>query len=306
MSAATPALAGPVSAPPPAPPAAAAAVFGAGLATGMAGILLAAMVAGLNARVPSLALPDVRGALGWGLDEASWISTAYTAGELTVMPFATWFAVTFSLRRFHGGMLAAVLLLAALVPEVHNLEALIALRYVHGLLSGALIPLLMMAALRFLPPPIRLHGLALYALTATFAPNVALWITSLWVDRVEDWRWAYWHLIPLGALAWSLVMWGIPKMPPALPRLRQGNWPGMVLGIPGLSLLAAGLDQGQRLDWFHSPLIVSMLAAGAVLTALFLLSEWFHPGPFIKLQLLARRNLWLVFVVIFLLLVAMA
>ncbi|MBV5295456.1 MAG: MFS transporter [Curvibacter lanceolatus] len=306
MSAATPALAGPVSAPPPAPPAAAAPVFGARLATGMAGILLAAMVAGLNARVPSLALPDVRGALGWGLDEASWISTAYTAGELTVMPFATWFAVTFSLRRFHGGMLAAVLLLAALVPEVHNLEALIALRYVHGLLSGALIPLLMMAALRFLPPPIRLHGLALYALTATFAPNVALWITSLWVDRVEDWRWAYWHLIPLGALAWSLVMWGIPKMPPALPRLRQGNWPGMVLGIPGLSLLAAGLDQGQRLDWFHSPLIVSMLAAGAVLTALFLLSEWFHPGPFIKLQLLARRNLGLGFVVFFLLLVAMA
>lgn len=87
MSAATTALAGPAAAPPPSPSAAAPPVFGARLATGMAGILLAAMVAGLNARVPSLAWPDVRGALGLGIDEASWISTAYTAGELTVMPF---------------------------------------------------------------------------------------------------------------------------------------------------------------------------------------------------------------------------
>lgn len=280
--------------------------FGPRLATGMTGILLAAMVAGLNARVPNLALPDMRGALGIGQDEASWINTAYTAGELTIMPFATWFAVTFSLRRFHSWVLGCVLLLAALMPFVQTLEYLVPLRFVHGMFSGALIPLLMMAALRFLPTPIRLHGLALYALTATFAPNVALWIASIWLDRVEDWRWAYWHLLPIGTVAWGLVIWGIPQMPPALPRLQQGNWPGLVLGVPGLTLLAIGLDQGQRLDWFHSPLIVSSLAAGSVLTALYLLSEWFHPGPFIKLQLLGRRNLGLGFVIFFLLMVSMA
>lgn len=89
-------------------------VFGPRLAVGMLGVLLAAMVAGLNARVPALALPDTRGALGLGLDDASWLGTAYTAGELAVMPFATWFAVTLSLRRFHSWMLAGALLLASL------------------------------------------------------------------------------------------------------------------------------------------------------------------------------------------------
>jgi DHA2 family multidrug resistance protein len=272
----------------------------------MLGVLLAAMVAGLNARVPALALPDTRGALGLGLDDASWLGTAYTAGELAVMPFATWFAVTLSLRRFHSWMLTGALLLASLIPFVDDLSWLLPLRFVHGLFAGALIPMLMMAALRFLPTPVRLHGLALYALTATFAPNVALWIASLWLDRLEDWRWAYWHLIPVGAVAMALVLWGIPKMPPALPRLRQANWPGMVLGIPGLVLLTVALDQGQRLDWFQSNLIVASLGAGTLLTGLFLLSEWFHPGPFIKLQLLARRNLGLGFLVFFLLLVAMS
>ncbi|WP_290873954.1 MFS transporter, partial [Aquabacterium sp.] len=245
-------------------------------------------------------------ALGLGLDEASWLGTAYTAGELAVMPFATWFAVTFSLRRFHSWMLVSALVLAVVLPFVHDLSWLLPLRFLHGIVSGALIPMLMMAALRFLPIPIRLHGLALYALTATFAPNVALWIATQWLDRLADWRWAYWHLVPIGLLALALVQWGIPQMPQALPRLRQANWPGMVLGAPGLALLAAGLDQGQRLDWLQSPLIVAMLTSGGVLTSLFLLTEWLHPGPFIKLQLLGRRNLGLGFAVFFLLLVSMS
>lgn len=216
-------------------------------------MLLAAILSGLNNRVPGLALADVQGALGFAQDDASWLNTAYAAGELAAMPFATWFAVTFSMRRFHLAMLAGALVLSAILPFVQSLSLLLALRALQGLLSGALIPMLMMSALRFLPPPIRLHGLALYAMTATFAPNVALWLAALCVDRLEDWRWVYWQAIPLGLVAMGLVAWGVPKMPPALSRLKQGNWLGMALGVPGLALVVAGLDQGVRLDWFHSP-----------------------------------------------------
>jgi len=276
------------------------------LGVGLFGVLIAAMMAGLNNRVVGLCLPDIRGQLGWGLDEASWISTAYSAGELVAMPFATWFSITFSLRRFHLSMLAAVMAIAALLPLVHSLPVFIALRALQGVFSGALIPLLMMAALRFLPPPIRLHGLALYALTATFAPNVALWIGAAWLDHVQDWRWVFWHLIPLGAIAAVLVRWGIPDMPAALPRLKQANWIGLALGSVGLSLLVVGLDQGTRLDWFNSPLIVVSLLGGGAITALYLLSEWFHNAPFIRLQLLERRNLGLGFSIFFIMLIAMS
>ena len=65
---------------------------------GLLGIFLAAMMAGLNSRSGSLGLADVRGALGFGLDEASWLNTLYSAGELLAMPFTTWFAITFSVR----------------------------------------------------------------------------------------------------------------------------------------------------------------------------------------------------------------
>jgi DHA2 family multidrug resistance protein len=281
-------------------------VFNARLAIGLLGVLLAAMVAGLNGRMPGLVLADLRGALGVGIDDASWLTTAYSAGELAAMPFATWFAITFSLRRFHQAMLFATLTLSAVIPYVQDLHLLLALRVLHGMVGGSLIPLLMMSCLRFLPLPIRLHGLALFALVATFSPNVALWLAALWVDRIEDWRWVYWHVIPVGMAAAALVAWGIPKLPPALPRLKQANWLGMSLGIPGLMLLVVGVDQGVRLDWFNSSLIVATLFIGIVFSVLFLVSEWRHPAPFNRLQLLERRNIWLSFICFALLLMTMA
>ncbi|CAM3937778.1 MFS transporter [Bordetella tumulicola] len=279
--------------------------FGPRLAVGLLGILLAAMVSGLSGRVPSLVLIDIQGGLGFSKDDISWLTTAYSAGELAAMPFAAWFAITFSMRRFHIAMLAAAMALTTVLPFIRDLHVLLLLRTLHGLCAGSLVPILMMAALRFLPAPIRLHGLALFAMTATLSPNIALWLAALCADRMDDWRWAYWHVIPLGLIAMAMVAWGIPKLPMALPRIKQANWFGMVFAMPGLMLLAVGIDQGVRLDWFQSPVITVALGIGLTFTALFLISEWCHPAPFVQLELLKRRNIWLGFVTLIGLLVAM-
>lgn len=258
---------------------------------GLVGIFLAAMMAGLNNRVGALALADVRGALGFGLDDASWLSTAYTAGELIAMPFAAWFAVTLSVRRFHLWMLGTCTVLAVLLPFVEDLNLLLGLRFLQGISSGTLIPILMMAALKFLPPKIRLHGLALYAMTATFAPNLAIWLAGQWTDGIADWRWVYWQIVPGAVIAGLLVSWGLSREAIQMGRFRQANWVGMAIGIPALCLITAALDQGVRLDWFNSPLVTVALLGGFVLLFVYLLTEWYHPAPFLKLQMLGRRNL---------------
>jgi DHA2 family multidrug resistance protein len=272
---------------------------------GLAGILLAAMMAGLNNRVGSLALADVRGALGLGLDEASWLTTAYSAGELIAMPFAAWFAITLSARRFSLWMLSVCVAAAVLLPFLHNLDLLLALRFLQGLAGGTMIPLLMMVALKFLPPSIRLHGLALYALTATFAPQLSIWLAGRWTDGLFDWRWVYWQIVPLAAIAAALIAWGLPREPIQTGRFREANWFGMACGVVALGLVVVALDQGVRLDWFQSPLITVSLAAGLALLAVFLLTEWYHPSPFIKLQILQRRNLGLGFTIFLILLVTL-
>ncbi|HYG45396.1 MAG TPA: MFS transporter [Bordetella sp.] len=264
---------------------------------GLLGIFLAAMTTSLASRMGMLALADVRGALGFGFDGASWLTTAHAAAELTAMPFAAWFAITMAMRRFVLAVIALSAVAALLVPWAHSLEWMLVLRVVQGLAGGALIPLLMMAALKFLPAPVKLYGLALYSLTATLAPTLSIWLVGLWTDYYADWRLVYWQALPLLALAGAMAAWGLPRDPARPERWRQCNWMGLAYGAGALAALAVALDQAVRLDGFQSPLIVFCTGAGLLLLAAYLYSEWRHPDPFLQLRLLARRNLGLGFTI---------
>lgn len=271
--------------------------FGVRLLVGVLGVLLAAIMSGVNNRVGSLALLDVQASLGAGADDGSWLSVMYSAGELAAMPFSAWFAVTFSLRRYHIAVVALFCCLGLLMPSAQSLSWLITLRGIQGFFGGLLIPVLMAAALRFFPTGLRLYGLSLYALTATFSPNVAGWLTGVWTDTFADVHLIYLQNIPLGVLSIAAVAWGIPQDPVRLDRLRQINWAGLATGSLGLVLVAVGLGQGQRFDWLNSPLIQAALFSGVALVCVFLTTEWFHPLPFVRLQLLRRRNLGLGFII---------
>ncbi|BCZ85420.1 MFS transporter (plasmid) [Paraburkholderia terrae] len=264
---------------------------------GVFGVFAAAMMSGLNSRIGALSLIDVKTGFGLGADEGSWIGSLYSAFELAAMPFATWFAVTFSFRRFHVSVVVAFSVLGLLTPLAPRLEVLLALRCLQGFMGGLLIPVLMAAALRFFPLPLRLYGLALYAMTATFSPNVATWLSATYTDTLSNWHLAFWQIIPLAIFSVWAVAWGIPQDPIRLERLKSLDWIGLASGVCGLVCIGLGLTQGERYDWFNDTLIVGLFCIGSMLLFVFLLAEWFHPLPFIKLQLLHRRNLGLGFTI---------
>ena len=206
------------------------------------------------------------------------------------MAFAPWCSVTFSLRRFTTAMLVAFAVFGALSPFARDYPTLLALRTLQGLAGGALPPMLMTVALRFLPANIKLYGLGGYALTATFAPSLGIPLAAFCTETL-GWRWTFWLVIPPAAVAAVMVWRGLPQDPLKLERLRVFDWRGLLLGAPALAMLVIGLLQGERLDWLNSPLIRMLLGGGGALMALFLLNEWFHPLPFFKIQLLRNRNL---------------
>lgn len=279
-------------APVPSTPAAAPAqaVLGLRLGTGLAGVLLAVMVAGLNENITKIALADIRGAMGISRDGASWLVALYAAASVSAMAFAPWCSATFSLRRVTAAAIIVCMAAGVLCPYAPNLPILILLRVVQGAVGGALPPMLMTVALRFLPPNIKLYGLGGYALSATFGPSLGTPLAAFWTETL-GWQWAFWQVVPGSIVALMMVSWGLPQDPLRLERFRQFDWRGLLLGLPAIGMLVVGLVQGERLDWLHSPLICVLLGGGGVLLALFMVNEWSHPLPFFKLQLLARRNL---------------
>jgi DHA2 family multidrug resistance protein len=150
--------------------------------------------------------------------------------------------------------------------------------------------MLMTVALRFLPAHVKLYGLAGYALTATFGPSLGTPLAAMWTEYV-GWQWAFWQIVGPCLLAMAAVAYGLPQDPVRLERFKQFNWRGLLLGFPAICMLVIGLLQGNRLDWFESPLITSLLIGGLVLLVLFMINEWSHPMPFFKLQMLGIRNL---------------
>ncbi|NBA97822.1 MFS transporter [Pseudomonas sp. R5(2019)] len=266
------------------------AALGMRIGVGLTGVLLAVLLSGFNEMVGKVALADIRGGLHLGYDEGTWLIACYSATSVAAMAFAPWCSVTFSLRRFTLCAIAAFILLGLLTPFAPNLPSLLLLRTLQGLAAGSLPPMLMTAALRFLPPNVKLYGLASYALTATFGPGMGTPLAAFLTDQL-GWHWTFWQIVAPGLLAMAAVAWGLPRDPLRLERFRQFNWRGLLLGLPAICALVMGLLQGNRLNWLHSPLISWLLGGGLVLMVAFLINEWFAPVPFFQLRLLANRNL---------------
>src|ERR1700726_3724937 len=256
---------------------------------GLFGVLIAAMTSEFNDQVTSIALNDVRGALGIGHDAGTWIESLYVSAEIIGMAISPWLLVTFTLRRWTLLAIALCGVSSVLIPFSPNIEAIYSLRLLQGLAGGLIIPLLMTTALRVLTPNIRLYGLAVYALTATFTPALAETVAALWTDML-DWRLVFLQTIPLCSLAGVLVWGYLQQDQPKYERLRVLDWRGALLLVIGIGALSTMLYQGDRLDWFNSRLICVLALVSALAIPLLLVNEWFHPLPFLKLQMLRRRN----------------
>lgn len=259
------------------------------VAIGLMGMLLASLLAIVNEHVTASALVDIQGALSIGHDDGTWLSALFEAGNVATMVFAPWFGITFTLKRFTIGAVLVTMCLGVLCPLAPNLPVLYALRILQGIAGGCLPPMLIIVALRYLPPKIKLYGLAGYALTATVGPALGTPLAALWIEYV-NWRMTFLQVVPLGVVSCIAIHWGLPSDPIKLERFRSFNWTGLVTGFPAIAMLVVGLLQGDRLDWLNSDFIRVMLLGGTLLLAVFLVNEWLHPHRFFMLQMLSRRN----------------
>ena len=256
---------------------------------GLAGVLLAALTVEFNDGVISTALIDVRGGLGISQDPGTWLTSLFSTGQVIGMSMATFWALTVSIRRWLLGAVALSCISTVAVPLTSNLGLLFVLRFLAGLGSGFTIPLLLTVALQVLPPPVRLYGLAAYALTATFGPNVSTALAAMWTDLV-GWQFVFLQDLPLCAVAGLLIWYGVAQQPPQYERIRQFDWRGALLVIIGFGAFTTMLEQGDRLDWFNSKLICVLALLSVVALPLLVLNDLRAELPLYRFSLLKRRN----------------
>ena len=132
---------------------------------------------------------------------------------------------------------------------------MIVFRAMQGFTGGALIPLAFTLTLIKLPEHHRAKGMAMFAMTATFAPSIGPtlggWLTENW-----GWEYIFYINIPPGLMMIAGLLYGLEKKAAHWELLKSTDYAGILtLGV-GLGCLQVFLEEGHRKDWLESNLIV--------------------------------------------------
>jgi DHA2 family multidrug resistance protein len=256
---------------------------------GTLGVFLGAGIATLNGRMISVALPDLRGAMGFGFDEASWIPTAYNMALMFIGPFSVFLGAMLGPRRVLLYSGSTFILCSILLPFSPSLRVMLGLQVISGLASGTFYPLALSYALLALPLRYVIYGIGVYAMDIVGATSVGTPLVA-WYTEHLSWHWIFWQSAFLTLLMMLCVYVAIPH-PPKRPGPRPAlSWRGFLYGSLGLCLIYGALDQGERLDWLNSGVIVGLLVTAAFLLAVTLIRRWLSPNAMVNPIFLVNRN----------------
>jgi DHA2 family multidrug resistance protein len=253
------------------------------------GATLGAFMAVLNIQIVNASLADIQGAIGAGIDDGGWISTSYLIAEIVVIPLSGWLAQVFSVRLYLLTNAVLFLVLSAACALAQDLPQMIVLRAIQGFTGGVLIPMAFTLIITLLPKAKQPIGLALFALSATFAPAIGPTIGGYLTENF-GWQYIFYVNLAPGVIMIGMLYFSLDARPMQLSLLREGDWPGIITMAIGLSALQTVLEEGNKDDWFGSPFIVRLSVIAAVALSLFLLIEFTSNKPLLNLRLLLRRN----------------
>jgi MFS transporter, DHA2 family, multidrug resistance protein len=255
--------------------------------------VLAAMIGSfmaiLNIQITNASLLNIEGGIGTGVDNGSWISTSYLIGEIVVIPLTDYLSRVFSFRRY---MLASATLFAIFSVAcafTHDLPSMIAMRGLQGFAGGVLIPMAFTLVLTKLPKPQQPVGLAIFALSVTFAPAIGPTIGGYLTENY-GWQTIFFvNVVPTIVMVTALYF-TLERQPMQLRLLKEGDWAGIFTMAIGLSAFQTVLEEGNKDDWFASPFILRLALVALVSLTLFVWIELTVEKPLIRLRLLKQRN----------------
>src|SRR5215831_10484547 len=236
------------------------------------GATLGAFMAVLNIQIVNASLADIQGAIGAGIDDGGWISTSYLIAEIVVIPLSGWLARVFSIRIYLLTNACLFLLFSAACALAQDLPQMIVLRAVQGFTGGVLIPMAFTLIITLLPKAKQPIGLAMFAISATFAPAIGPTIGGYLTENF-GWEYIFYVNVVPGAIMIAMLFFSLEARPMNLSLLREGDWPGIVSMAIGLAALQTVLEEGNKDDWFGSPFIVRMSVIAAVALSAFLIIE---------------------------------
>ncbi len=259
---------------------------------------LGALMALLDISITNSALPQIQGSIGATGTEGTWISTGYLMSEIVMIPLAAWLTRVFGLRTFLLSNTILFTFFSVTCGLATTLPQMIVGRIGQGFAGGAMIPTAQTIIRTRLPRHQLPVGMTLFGLIVMLGPLLGP-VVGGWLASNIDWSWCFFVNLPVGGALLLLLYGGLPKSRPDWHQFANADWLGILGLAAGMSSLTAVLEDGQRENWFDSPMIVWLSVLAVVGVAAIAAGQFLASRPVVRLRLLANPNYARIILVVF-------
>ncbi len=253
-------------------------------------VVLASLIQVIDSSIVNVALPDMMGNLGAGLDEIAWVSTGYILASVIIIPLTGWLGSFFGRKRYFVGSIVLFTAASFMCGASHSLGMLVLWRIVQGLGGGALMTVSQAVLFESFPRREAGTAMALFGLGVMVGPTIGPTLGG-WITDNYGWPWIFYINLPVGVLAAIMIASYVhdpehQKKPPTI------DYQGIALLAMSVGALQYLLEHGQRDDWFDSRLIIWLAVIGVVGGAVLLWRELTTEHPVIDFRVMKHRQMW--------------
>jgi EmrB/QacA subfamily drug resistance transporter len=239
----------------------------------------------LDITVVNVALPSIRDDLGASFTDLQWVVDAYSLTLAALVLTAGSLADRVGRRRVFAvglALFSAASLLCALSPDATFLNIARALQGIGGAAMFAVS--LALIAQEFAAGRERGMAMGMYGATIGVAVAIGPLVGGALTDSI-GWQSIFYLNVPIGIAALAITYTKLRESRD--PNATRVDWPGVATFSASLFVLVLALVRGNDEGW-GSTLILSLLAAAAVLLVAFVVIERRAREPMLPLELFKR------------------
>jgi DHA2 family multidrug resistance protein len=262
---------------------------GARLAIIVASACLAIFLDASTSYESSTALPYIAGAVAATPDQASWITTLFSAAYDASILCSPWFLARFGRRAYFLGSLigfAVFSLGCALFPDY---APFLVLRTLQGFALGSFFSCGVLALFMSIPDNLRLIGVMVFSMASQMGSALGPAVAGYLVYN-DAWQWVF----VISAVPALVLAAGIAYVlrDPVPPERVPFDWIGSLLIVATFLPLQYIVNEAERRNWGEDPwVVVAAIATPLCGAALLVWKLRFSPHPFLDFRVLRHRNL---------------
>ena len=243
--------------------------------------------------IANVAVPDIMGAFGIGLDQAQLMVTAFNVAMTTSQLLYAWVIVVFGQRIGFAATLVIFTVGSFICGFAQDFGLVVFGRILQGFAAGVIQPLVMVTIFQVFPSDRRGMAMGIFGVGLSLAVAVGPAFGGIAIDMF-DWRSIFFVPLPMVAVAFVLGLIFMPSHRAA--KGQPFDWTGYALVLIALYCVVTGLTDGQRDGW-TSTRIVGLFAAAFIASAGFLVSQMRARETLVDLSLFRNREFTAIIVI---------